>query len=272
LVLQIGNLAWYHPYYISYYNPLLGGGAVAQRALLIGWGEGMDQAGAFLSEQPDIRGGPVLAALGSTLEPFVPTPVRDVTDLGTTPANYAVAYIESLQRGANPRIYAAIQQTVPLHTVVIHGIEYAKIYQLPRPFERAVGARWGAALRLAGVTITRSPGLLTVTPAWDVRALPEADYLVFLHLLDSRGQRVAQLNVAPGGAEFPATSAWQPGRQIAVPLPLALPADLPKGEYRLLMGLYDVANDRRPPLTEGAAAGAAIDGPETVLLETIHVP
>jgi hypothetical protein len=266
------NAAWYHPYYLSYYNPLLGGGAGAQRALLIGWGEGMDQAGAWLSAQPDIGSGPVLSALGPTLQPFVPAPVRDVADLRGVPANYALVYLESIQRAADPPLYAAIQQTIPLHTVAIHGIEYARIYQLPRPFERAVGARWGAALHLRGVTIERGPGQIVVTPAWDVRAAPEADYQVFLHLLDARGQRVGQIDVALGGADFPPTGAWQPGRQIAVPLPLPLPAGLPRGEYRLVMGLYGGAGGQRPALTEGVAADESLDGRSVVLLDTISLP
>jgi hypothetical protein len=231
----------------------------------------MDQAGAWLSAQPDSSSGPVLSALGPTLQPFVPTPVRDVSDFSVVPANYAVVYLESIQRAANPPLYDALQQTVALHTVVIHGIEYARIYQLPRPFERAVDARWGAALRLRGVTIRRTPGQIVVTPAWDVRAVPEADYRVFLHLLDAQGQRVGQIDVALGGADFPPTSAWQPGRQIAVPLPLPLPAGLPKGEYRLVIGLYDRANDQRPPLTEGFAADSTLDGPSVVLLDTISL-
>jgi hypothetical protein len=202
----------------------------------------------------------------------VPAPVRDVADFGVVPANYAVVYLESIQRAADPPLYDALQQTIALHTVVIHGIEYARIYQLPRPFERAIVARWGAALRLRGVTIARAPGQIVVTPAWDVRAAPEADYQVFLHLLDAHGQRVGQIDVAPGGADFPPTSAWQPGRQIAVPLPLALPADLPSGDYRLVMGLYDRAGGQRPPLTEGSAADEALDGPSVVLLDTISIP
>src|SRR5262245_40902787 len=167
-VLQAANLAWYHPYYLSYYNPLLGGGAGAQRALLIGWGEGLDQAGAWLRAQPDIGYGPVLSALGSTLQPFVPAPVRDVGDLTQVHANYAVVYIESVQRGANPSIYAAIQQTIPLQTITIHGIDYAMIYQLPKPFEQAVDARWGDGLLLRGVTLAHEARRITVTPAWDV--------------------------------------------------------------------------------------------------------
>ncbi|HET9223969.1 MAG TPA: glycosyltransferase family 39 protein, partial [Roseiflexaceae bacterium] len=184
-VLTVANLAWYHPYYLSYYNPLLGGGAGAQRALLIGWGGGMEQVGAWLSAQPNINSGPVLSALGPTLQPFVPVPVRDVSDFGAVPANYAVVYLESVQRAADPPLYDTLRQTIPLHKVAIHGIEYAQIYQLPRPFERPVDARWGAALHLRGVTISRAPGQIVVTPAWDVRAPPETDYQVFLHLLDA---------------------------------------------------------------------------------------
>jgi hypothetical protein len=80
--IEIGQVVWYHPYYLSYYNPLFGGGAAAQRMFLIGWGEGMDQVGAWLSLRPDIGYGPVISALRPTLQPFVPVDVRDITDLG----------------------------------------------------------------------------------------------------------------------------------------------------------------------------------------------
>ena len=82
----------------------------------------MDQVGDWLLAQPDIGYGPVLSALGPTLQPFVPAPVRDVADLGKAPANYAVVYLESIQRAADPPLYAAIRQTVPLQTIRIHAI------------------------------------------------------------------------------------------------------------------------------------------------------
>src|SRR5207237_85444 len=169
LALEIIPLARYHPYYLSYYNPLLGGGPAAQQALLIGWGEGMDQVGAYLSSRPDIGDGQVLSALPRTLRPFVPVPVEDVTELGNTIANYVVVYRESIQRGASPAIYAAIRQTMPLHRITIHGIDYAEIYQLPKPFEQPIDARFADELVLRGMTLTRLPGQLIVTPSWDVR-------------------------------------------------------------------------------------------------------
>src|SRR5207247_1143249 len=107
---------------------------------------------------------------------------------------------------------------------------------------------FGEALRLRGVTIAEAPGQLTVTPSWDVRGRPAADYLVFLHLLDGAGRRVAQIDVAPGGGGGAPTSSWQPGEQIAVPLLLPLPANLPRGDYQLTLGIYDAANGERLPL------------------------
>jgi hypothetical protein len=272
-------LLQYHPYYLSYYNPLLGGGAAAQRALLIGWGEGMDQVGAYLSARPDIGYGPVISVLPRTLQPFVPVPVKDVLDIDDSPANYAVIYLESTQLGEHAEAYSRIRQTRPLHRVTIHGIDYAEIYQLPRPFERAVGARFGEpapasgepALLLRGVTVAREPGRLVVTPAWDVRERPAADYQVFIHVLDAAGQTVGRVDIPPGGGGGAPTSAWEPGQQIAVPLPVALPDSLPQGEYRVTLGLYDVASGARLPISGGDVADPALDGPNALLIETIGI-
>jgi len=270
LIFQLGTLAYYHPYYLSYYNPLLGGGAAAQRALLIGWGEGMDQVGAYLSTRPDIQSGPVVSALARTLRPFVPVLVKDVIDINDSPANYAVVYLESIQRSASPEIYAAIRQTVPLRRITIHGIDYAEIYQLPKPFEQPIGAHFGDALVLRGVTVKHEPGRLVLTPSWDVRRRLPADYNVFIHLMDSSGHMGAQIDVAPGGAEGAPTSAWEPGQQIAVPLPLPLPDALPAGTYQVILGLYDSRTGERLAFSGGTPA--ATDGPNALLLDRFSLP
>jgi 4-amino-4-deoxy-L-arabinose transferase-like glycosyltransferase len=269
LLCQLPILAWFHPYYLSYYNPLLGGGPVAQRNLLIGWGEGMNEVGAYLRSRPDIASGQVLSALPPTLQPFVPVPVRDVLTIDEGPANYAVVYLESLQREADPAIYARLQQTAPLHTVSIHGIDYATIYQLPRPFATPLAAQFGGGLRLWGYTLEQTPDRLVVTPAWDVRARPEADYLVFMHVLDAQGNRVAQIAVPPGGDSLPPTGAWQPGEQFGVPLPLDLPAGLPAGDYQVVLGLFDPVTGERLPLTAGPAADQTSAGPHALLVAKV---
>jgi len=267
LCCEVAQLGWYQPYYLSYYNPLLGGGATAQRALLIGWGEGMDAVGAALRARPDIAQGPVLSALGATLQPFVPVPVKDVEEYGRDPANYAVVYLESVQRAASPALYARLTATLPLRRIAIHGIDYATIYQLPRPFARPVDATFGDALRLAGVTAAYAPGELTLTPAWDVRGQPTANYTLFVHIIDAGGARVAGADVPPGGDGAP-TSAWQPGEQRALPISFA--ATLAPGRYRVVLGLYD-SGGARLTVTGGTLVDAAVAGPNALLADTLVV-
>ena len=125
---------------------------------------------------------------------------------------------------------------------------------------------------LRGVTLKRVPGQLIVTPSWDVRGRPSADYQVFVHVIDSAGRTVAQVDVAPGGGDAPPTSAWEPGQQIAVPLPLALPDELPAGAYQVTLGMYDLQTGQRLPFTGATAADAARAGPNAVLLDMITVP
>jgi hypothetical protein len=271
LLLQGATLAWYHPYYLSYYNPLFGGGPAAQRNFLIGWGEGMDQVGAWLSQRPDIGEGQILSALPPTLQPFVPIPVQSVRMLNQVPANYAVAYLESIQRADQPDIYARIAATVPLHTVTIHGIDYARIYQLAKPFATPVGATFGTGLHLRGYSLVREANQLIVTPSWDVRAPIDRDLFVFIYLYDANGSRVAQIDVPPGGASAPPTSAWIPGTQIAVPLPIELPAELPAGRYRLALGLYNPTDFVRLPLSNGPAFDPVIAGADAVSLGELAI-
>ncbi|NTW02381.1 MAG: phospholipid carrier-dependent glycosyltransferase [Oscillochloris sp.] len=269
LLVQGLTLAWYQPYYLSYYNLLLGGGNIAQQIFLIGWGEGMEQVGAWLSAQPDIGEGQVLSALPPTLQPFVPVPVHTVDVLGTVPANYAVAYRESLQRQADPEGYRRIQSTVPLHEITIHGIEYAWIYQLPKPFATPRPARFGTGLRLRGYSLSREGTHLIITPSWDVVGPISSDTMLFIHIYTSHGERVTGIDVAPGGATYPATSQWQAGQQIAVPLPINLPAELPTDTYTLTLGLYDMVSMARLPLAEGTPIDPNVDGDNALLLDTV---
>jgi hypothetical protein len=41
------------PYYLTYYNPIMGGAARAPQVMMIGWGEGADEAGRYLDAKPN---------------------------------------------------------------------------------------------------------------------------------------------------------------------------------------------------------------------------
>jgi hypothetical protein len=270
-IMVLAPVVRYFPHYLSYYNPAAGGGAAAHRVLLTGWGEGYDRVGAYLRSRPDADYAPVLATDTRLLEPFVDVPVLPITEVGEYVANYAVIDIPSYQRNLYPTSFATIQQQPALHYVMLHGIPYAAIYQLPRPYEQVIGAQFGDWLRLHGVTITQQPGVVTVTPSWGVIAPPPtAPYRVFVHMVDATGQKVSQADVAPGGTDLPPTSAWQVGQQVAVPLPLPLPTDIAEGEYTLIMGLY-AEDGSRLELQRGNLAPPALAGPNALLLGPVMV-
>jgi hypothetical protein len=95
------------------------------------------------------------------------------------------------------------------------------------------------------------PGqLLPVEFHWlPLEPLP-ANYNLFLQLLTPDGSLVAQHDSPPNGGYTP-TSTWPAGQPVSSHHALALPPDLPPGDYRLIAGLYNPATGRRLPVDTG---------------------
>ena len=103
---------------------------------------------------------------------------------------------------------------------------------------------------------------------WQAAPRAWADYTVFLHLVDAVGNRVAGVD----GQPLVPTSQWTRGEVMSMEYSgggryaVPIPADLPSGRYRLVVGLYRADNGRRLPVLN--AAGAPVDDgvtlPETV--------
>jgi hypothetical protein len=275
-VIAVAALAYdmsYQPYYLSYFNPLLGGGPVAQDLLLVGWGEGMEHVGAWISARPDRDRGNVLTWIPSTLQPFLPREVRAL-DIRTTtiamrhpPPNYSVIYARGAMRQDTPELAAEVSRTPPLFQLRMNGLEYATIYQMPRPFDTPVGARFGDGLELGGFSQQQIGSTLVISPSWSVQRDQPGGHFVFAHVLAADGRRVAQLDAAIDDGMFPT---WQAGQQFGTALPIALPADLPAGEYRVVLGVYDPAANARLPLNGAPAMPPDVDGPDALLLTTIR--
>jgi Dolichyl-phosphate-mannose-protein mannosyltransferase len=128
------------PYYFTYYNPLMGGGASAPAVMHVGWGEGLDQAGRYLNQKPNAA---QLSAIswGSTgcLSYFFKGDTRDIL-LEATPAevqlkrlldsDYAVIYINQRQAQLAKPVLDYVSQLQPEHTIWLNGIRYADIYKI----------------------------------------------------------------------------------------------------------------------------------------------
>jgi len=117
-----------------------------------------------------------------------------------------------------------------------------------------VDARWVDGLQLIGTdplpSTIQAGEAITLRLVWAATAPVAQDYTVFLHLVDGTGQPVAQRDQQPGGDFYP-TAAWQVGDWVADAYPLTVPADVAGGEYSLLVGLYDPANNQRLLLPSG---------------------
>jgi len=93
---------------------------------------------------------------------------------------------------------------------------------------------------------------LSFTLHWQAEAPITVNLKTFVHLLNESGETMAQLDWIPQDAQgrLP-TSAWQPVHPVVDRQHLPLPADLPPGEYRLVVGWYYPPTGERLPLTAG---------------------
>lgn len=78
---------------------------------------------------------------------------------------------------------------------------------------------------------------LILTLYWGVDASPDQAWSTFIHLLDARGEKVAQVDRTPLGEHYPPPQ-WQRGQSLADAYALALPTQLPAGRYQLVFGAY----------------------------------
>ena len=91
---------------------------------------------------------------------------------------------------------------------------------------------------------------ITLTLQWEAWGSPSANYQVFVHLLGAEPQPVAQGDGPPLMGNYP-TRVWAPGEVVTDPHPIVLPADLAPGQYRLLVGMYDLETMARLARLDG---------------------
>jgi hypothetical protein len=90
---------------------------------------------------------------------------------------------------------------------------------------------------------------ITLNLFWQASAPVPRDYTVFVHLLDAAGGVQAQHDGPPMQGRYP-TNNWRPGQIIEDATPLTLPSDLPPGDYRLAVGMYELTTGQRLPVTD----------------------
>ena len=123
----------------------------------------------------------------------------------------------------------------------------------PTQLPSDINVLFGHELLLRGYKISDEENqpdeTVVVTLFWEVKTSPVANHTLFIHLLDSSGQLVTQLDRLMGNSMYP-TSQWQAGEAWRDSYPLMLPADLPNGVYTLHIGMYDWPSLERLPISE----------------------
>jgi hypothetical protein len=124
------------PYYMNYYNPLLGGDKAAPAVMMIGRGEGLELAAQYLNNLPNARNLDVDAWYGEgpfsyyfkgeTKVILADTPLGDLLN-----ADYVVIYIQQWQRQApSPEVMEYFAGMTPVFVARIGSLDYAQVYDV----------------------------------------------------------------------------------------------------------------------------------------------
>lgn len=263
----------YHPYYLSFYNPLVGGATEAQRQLLVGWGEGMNLVGRYLNQKKaeDLT---VAAVPFRTLVPYFEGTVTNylTSNAPALSADYVVTYINQVQRmGPDRALWEYYEKQEPEAVFKLHGIEYARLYpgpklltpRIPDEVERRVEGSFGDRIELVGYRVGPGDEGMAVELFWRAKEPMTENYRFSVRLVDEWGHRWSQQEGQLLDGLLP-TSHLPPGYVVRDRRALELPPGMPRGEYLLEIYVYSpttgvdlpvIGRDGRPASTFGFRAG-----------------
>lgn len=131
-----------YPYYLTYYNPLLGGIQKAPSVMIVGWGEGLNEAVSYLRNIPGIENKTIHTWYPAAFSWFSRTYGFKAEFVDLTyeaqgkelarylAADYVITYINQWQRNTHPNLLAELAKLTPVYIVVIDEVEYVRIYKM----------------------------------------------------------------------------------------------------------------------------------------------
>ena len=218
VAIQLLMVLPYFPYYFSYYNPMAGGSVAASSTIQVGWGEGLNEAAAYLNTLPDAESTRATSWYSTAFEPyFRGQAIYKIEDEKISrsakpglAADYVVFYINQLQRRLpSEGVLAWFQRDEPAHVVALNGQPYAWIYAAP-----AVTHIFSGEVRLVGQAellgfdlLDDSGKRLTAVPSNSVAGLrlywewqgKAPDDFIGLSLVDETGSTVSWANLIDPG-------------------------------------------------------------------------
>ena len=122
-------------------------------------------------------------------------------------------------------------------------------FDMPMGTYTRSGAVIGEAVRLLGYELepaAKVGGTIQVTLHWQAEKEMEESYKAFVHLYDESGAIVAQQDRLPGWGARP-TQSWERDEVIADRYRLSIGREIPEGDYRVGVGLYNAQTGKRIP-------------------------
>jgi hypothetical protein len=213
-VSQAVLVAQVFPYYLAYYNPMLGGGPAARRTFVVGWGEGLDIVTDYLNKKPNAERLTVAGFYPRVMSAQFKGTVLSDKQYDGAMADYIVLYVNAVQRDLANRLRMVTRGKRSEMIVKINGIEYARLYAVPPPPRRdAAGTEFGDQIRLERAFLKSderpylksddlNPGdTIEETIRWAMVTPSQEDLVAVVQLIDREGVVVAEQETPVGGAE-----------------------------------------------------------------------
>ena len=185
-----------------------------------------------------------------------------------------VLALDDGQRAEQAQTLAVILYDFASPALAPVGIAYVPVKERPRNFDlpsmqTPLGLEFGAQMRLLGYDLAQSSDALTLTLYWQARQRMDTDYKIFVHLFNPLTEDIpVQDDAMPLRNSYP-TRWWAEGEVVGDVILLPL-TDVPAGEYRLALGVYDPATAERLSAIDGQ--GRLLPDGRLILERRITVP
>lgn len=118
-----------------------------------------------------------------------------------------------------------------------------------------VGVTFEDAITLEGAVVideaTTAGEEVRVRLNWRTNQPVADSFTMFAHVLDESGQLVAQRDRLPGNGTLP-TNSWPVDESVSDQFALTLSPEIPSGQYRIVIGLYNANSGVRLRVTDGS--------------------
>ena len=244
-ILQMALVLPHHPYYYTYWNPLVGGARQAVRVLPIGVGyEGIEQVANYLNALPGADSLQLASANSGKIQPLLKGKTIPMTNLDGAwfLADHTFIYISQLQRGKHdPEIIRYLEREPSVFSMTLAGLDYGWLY--PGPGAQYLGGDTELegratlhAFDLSGAQLSAGERLTVTAYYRNEGQLPSDRF--YVRIVDADGYVWAGDEMRPRlGFE----GASQRRRAVVEgEAVLMSPPGMPEGQYTLQMGFEDL--------------------------------